>query len=381
MLRRMGAPISFPRALKELPLEPLRRCMGEAEAYLTGGGVRALVRGEVPGGELDVAVDGTLEPLVERLEGEAGVEVRGRHPRFGTATVVISGRRLDLTRTRRESYARPGALPEVEPAPIDADLARRDFTVNAMALPLRGPPELLDPFGGARDLGERILRVLHPRSFVDDPTRAIRAARYASRLGLAPDPRTRELLGATDLGTVSADRRSAELERLADEPTAPAGLDLLAKWGLLPLGEEALGLIAAVDATAAQPPWRGDRDARRRAILLALGGGAAAEAAASLARSTPERPSEAVRLAAGHDRAELLLAAAAGCSWIGDYLTRWSGVSLEIDGDDLRAAGIPEGPAIGAGLRAALEGKLDGALEGGREDELALALAVAREPI
>src|SRR5581483_12290539 len=101
----------------------------------------------------------------------------------------------DLARTRRESYSRPGALPDVEPAAVADDLARRDFTMNAMALRLTEPPgELLDPFGGVADIEARLVRVLHEGSFRDDATRMLRACRYAARFGFALEPVTLALL-------------------------------------------------------------------------------------------------------------------------------------------------------------------------------------------
>ena len=343
--------------------------------------MRDVIAGREPGTDLDVAVEGELEPTIERLGAEAAVEVHTQHPRFGTATIRMDGLRIDLARSRRETYAAPGSLPDVEPASIEEDLARRDFTVNAIALALRAPHELLDPFGGADDVRSGVLRVLHDDSFVDDPTRAIRAARYASRLGYEPDPATLLLLRAADLGTVSADRRFAELARLAAEESAPAGFRLLDEWGLLAIGEDRLGMIDAVDRIAPEPPFAADAADRSRAILLAADGGPRFDAALALAHADPDRPSEAVRLAAGHSGAELLLAAAAGSGWIAEYAREWRGVGLEIGGEDLLAAGIPEGPAIGIGLRGALERKLDGGLVGGREAELALALELAREAL
>src|SRR5690606_25329122 len=108
------------------------------------------------------------------------------HERFGTAKVVLEGHEVDLAGARRETYPEPGALPVVEPADsIEQDLARRDFTINAMALSLDDPAEPIDPHGGAADLDAGLLRVLHPGSFADDPTRALRAARYAARFGFA----------------------------------------------------------------------------------------------------------------------------------------------------------------------------------------------------
>jgi tRNA nucleotidyltransferase (CCA-adding enzyme) len=363
-------------ALERIPLEPLRRALGELDAYLVGGSVRELVSGVEPAGDLDVAVDGELDPVLERL----GVPAT-RHARFETATVDLDGQGVDLARTRAETYPHPGALPEVEPASIDRDLGRRDFTVNAMALRLREPVELLDPFGGRADLGSGVLRVLHDDSFTDDPTRAIRAARYAARLGLEPDEKTLGLLRRTDLDAVSADRRDAELARLAAEDEAARGFDLLARWGLLALAPGTVPLIDAVDRLSGEPPWDEDRSTRSRAILLAAGGGERAAAAEKLSSGQPLTPSEAVRMAAGHQPAELLLAAARGADWVNHLVAEWSSVALEIDGDDLLAAGIPEGPAIGIGLRTALERKLDGGLSGGREAELRAALEVAREAI
>ena len=129
---------------------------------------------------------------------------------------------IDLARARRERYLRPGALPEVEPASLDEDLRRRDVTVNAMALGLDG--ELITVPGAVEDLAGGILRVLHDRSFADDPTRLWRVARYAARLGFAVEPRTRALAHAADPSTVSGDRLGAELRLALREPDPPAAL-------------------------------------------------------------------------------------------------------------------------------------------------------------
>lgn len=370
----MSSDQSLAEALSKLPLGPVREAIGGADAYLVGGTVRELVMDRPLSGDLDVAVDAELDPILERL----GLPAR-RHEQFGTATVHLDGLGIDLARTRTERYPEPGALPVVEPAGIEADLSRRDFTVNAMALRLDEPGTLLDPFGGAEDLRNGTLRVLHDGSFADDPTRAIRAARYASRLELAPDPGTLALLRSADLDTVSADRRDAELARLAGEPTAARGFELLAEWGVLALTADAIETISAVDRLASR--WNADEATRTRAIGLAGIGGDRAEAASRLAASTPARPSEAVRLARSQEHAQLLLAAALGAEWIEQYVNEWSHVRLGIDGGDLMAAGIPEGPAIGLGLRAALERKLDGGLTGGRDAELAAALEVAKGPV
>jgi tRNA nucleotidyltransferase (CCA-adding enzyme) len=342
-----------------------------APVFVVGGAVRDLLLGRGRA-DLDVVVEGDAAALAVRL-GAGTVE----HERFATAKVVLDGHQLDIASARSETYPHPGSLPRVMPAAsIEDDLSRRDFSVNAMAISLAEEPHLIDPHGGQGDLEAGVLRVLHRDSFVDDPTRAIRAARYAARLGLRLEPETEALLQAADLDAVSADRRRAELLRLAGEATAPRGFELLRKWGLMAGREREDGLAARVAELAAAAPWaeRLAPSDRARAVLSAALGPAGNEC--ELATTRPLRPSEGVELARGHDPVELVLARALGAEWLDEYLEKWSSVTLEIDGADLIAAGIPQGPALGRGLAAALRAKLDGELDG-REQELAVALAAA----
>jgi tRNA nucleotidyltransferase (CCA-adding enzyme) len=321
--------------------------------YLVGGAIRDLLLGQGRA-DVDLAVEGDPRALAAAL----GAEITAEHSRFGTLKLEWAGETIDVAATRRERYARPGALPTVElGAPIRTDLARRDFTVNAMAIPLGDPGELLDPYDGQIDLKAGELRVIHAGSFVDDPTRALRAARYASRFGFGIEAGTRELLLATDLDTVTPERRAAELRRLASEPDATRGLELLAGWGLVDLrpGGESLALARDVNRLMAAPPWSGEAN-RPEAILAAALGPAAGEQA--LAEAKPSKPSEAVALVRGHDPIEIVLARAAGAAWLDDWLG-WREVRLEIDGTDLAAEGL-SGPEIGAALDAALRAKLDG---------------------
>ena len=343
-------------------------------AYLVGGAVRDLLLGaDHP--DLDVAVDGDAAALARRLD----VEVTA-HERFATARVDVDGVRIDLATTRRETYERPGALPEVEPAGIEEDLARRDFTVNAMAVALGGEAgELIDPHGGLDDLRDGVLRVLHDRSFTDDPTRALRAARYAARLGLRLEARTAELLAGADLGTVSADRVQAELSRIAADEDPGAAIELLGEWGLtgLELSEVAPQRIRASLAALDRPGWR-DLASREDVVMACVNSDARWEAAVvRLASARPGRPSEGVRIARGHTPLELVAGRAAGAVWLDDLIAVWRHVELDIDGEDLLAAGVPEGRAIGRGLSAALEAKLDGAAAT-RDDEMRIALEAAR---
>jgi tRNA nucleotidyltransferase (CCA-adding enzyme) len=348
-------------------LDLLREAAEGAAIYLVGGAVRDLLLGRRRT-DLDVVVEGDAAAVAQRLGGDA-VE----HQRFSTAKATLGGVELDLASARSELYPAPGALPEVRPAGLLEDLARRDFTVNAMALPLQGPFELIDPHAGHPDLEAGLLRVLHDRSFADDPTRALRAARYAARFGFAVEDRTASLLRAADLGTVSEDRQTAELLRLASEPNAVRGLELVAEWGLLPTRDGAAELVPAVEEVFRQPPWN-DVAERPRALLRAALGPAGREA--ELAAARPSRPSEAVSLARSARPEELALARAMGAAWLDDYVRNWRDVKLEIDGSDLIAAGVAEGPALGRGLQEALRRKLDGEVSG-REEELRVALEEA----
>ncbi|GIK78117.1 MAG: hypothetical protein KJ006_04190 [Thermoleophilia bacterium] len=371
----MTAGIDLDDAIERLRLGRVGAVLGEAGGWIVGGVARALVAGAEPDADVDIAVDRELGPLLDRL----GVRAR-RHDRFGTAVVPLGdGRHADIARTRTEAYPRPGALPDVAPAPIEDDLGRRDFSVNAIAVAIASPHAVLDPFGGAADLAAGRLRVLHRGSFRDDPTRAIRAARYCARLGLAPDRTTRRLLEAAELGLVSADRRDAELRRLAGERAAAEGFALLDEWGVMPLPEGGGELPAAVGQTRLDPLWSGHVEPAVRAMLIAAGASPGLDRALELAAARPASPSRAVRLASGVDPAVLLVARAAGGSWVDRYLREWRDVALEISGDDLLAAGIPRGPAIGAGLAGALDRKLDGEIDAGRSAELAAALEIAAD--
>ncbi len=349
-------------------LDAVREAAGDP-VYLVGGAVRDLLLDRGRSANLDLVVEGDAPALARRL----GAEVL-EHERFGTATVRLDGLEADVAATRTESYPRPGALPEVSlGADIEADLGRRDFTINAIAVPI-AEPSLIDPFGGRADLEAGLLRVLHAGSFLDDPTRAIRAARYASRLGLALEPQTEALLRATDLEAISADRRDAELLRLAAEEQAPRGFELLAEWGLLELRPGGVELARQVAALVGESPWDGFAGRAPTVRAAALGPAGHEQA---LSAAAPARPSEAVALAARHEPEELVLARALGADWLDAYMREWRQLSLEIDGADLIAAGVPEGPAVGRGLAEALRMKLDGEIATGREEELRVALAAA----
>jgi len=368
-------PAKLPERVERLPgIALLREACAGVPAYLVGGAVRDLLLGE-PRTDLDIAVEGDVAGIADALGGEM-IE----HERFETAAVSVDGHEIDIARARAESYERPGALPAVTPATIAEDLARRDFTVNAMAVPLGGEAALLDPHGGADDLAPGVLRVLHDLSFEDDPTRALRAARYAARLGLKLEPGSERLLRLADLSTVSEDRVLAELTRIAGEERPSEALALIASWGLLDLGSGPR-LAAALERLFASSEEWSEFANRDVAILLAAAPGEhplrLRQRAAKLAHhAQPGSPAEVQVLAHDHVPEVLAIARAAGAPWLDDYAARLRHVELEISGYDLVEAGVPEGPAIGRGLNAALAAKLDGEASG-REQELRVALDAA----
>ncbi len=211
--------------------------------HLVGGSVRDLYLGR-PLEDVDIAVEGPPAALPGFLDELRAAESRleAEHPRFGTARLVApDGTRVDLAVCRRETYAHPGALPTVTlGAAILEDLGRRDFTVHAMAreLGLDGAPlEPLDPFGGRADLARKRLRLLHPGSLADDPTRALRGVRYAVRLGFQLDSGFEESLRlARKVGAfarVSGDRLRRGLEEVLLEPAIDSAIALLTALGLL----------------------------------------------------------------------------------------------------------------------------------------------------
>jgi tRNA nucleotidyltransferase (CCA-adding enzyme) len=211
-------------------------------AWLVGGAVRDALLARPSTRDLDIAVEGDAHTLASLLAAGLGSDVEARSA-FGTATVHVDlGEehgivQIDLASCRTERYEEPGALPTVElGASIEDDLPRRDVTVNAIAVSLDGSARLVAAPRAIDDLQARQLRVLHDRSFVDDPTRIVRVARYAGRLGFAVAEETRALaidaVAGGALATLSADRLSTELRLVLREPAWEA-LTLLASWGVV----------------------------------------------------------------------------------------------------------------------------------------------------
>jgi tRNA nucleotidyltransferase (CCA-adding enzyme) len=404
------------RALGAHPGGPQLQLIGRErdDMALVGGAVRDLLLGRPPR-ELDVVVAGDAASLANELASVIGASVT-LHGRFGTAIVEWEAGRVDVAERRAESYPAPGALPEVRPGSVEEDLRRRDFTVNAIAVPLGGPRrgELASAEHSLEDLAGGRLRVLHERSFIDDPTRLLRLARYRARLGFELEERTAELaresLAAGALASVSRARIGAELRLALSEGDALSALTALSELGVLSaidpelsfdevLARRALALLPddgrpdlllmaslllALAGREENPELElfalldgleftaGERDRVLLSALVAVS--LVAEMALSrrlseLHRALRTQPLEAVALA-GALGAEGSSAGAAAADW----LERVRHVNLTITGDDLLAAGVPSGPELGRRLQAALWRKLDGELGVGPEAELDAAL-------
>ncbi len=386
----------------------------DARVYLVGGFVRDLLLGR-PIRDFDAVVEGDGAGLARLLAASLGGRLT-EHARFATASIALpDGRTIDVAAARRETYRHPGALPDVVTgASLVEDLARRDFAVNAMAMEVTARRSLVDPFGGRADLARRRLRVLHGRSFLDDPTRALRGVRYETRLGFLLEGGTRAALRAAleegAMDRVSGARVRTELERIFAEPAPPRSVARLRALGLAgaiapALGAAAdpvrrLGLVAALSASASFSPapdwlcyllsWMSGASATEHgqvADRLALAGAAAKSLrrwAATLARVgaglAALAPSELVRRASGLSPNEIVAAASrlpardrAALLAAGDPS---KAPALSIGGADLLAAGVPAGRAIGAALARTRAAREDGRI--GPEQELEFALRVAR---
>ncbi|MYC33614.1 MAG: CCA tRNA nucleotidyltransferase [Chloroflexi bacterium] len=355
-------------------------------AYLVGGPVRDSLLG-LPVKDLDISVVGDAPALAARLADAAGGRLTA-HQRFGTATVAAEGAVVDLVTARRETYHRPGSLPDVQPGDITDDLARRDFTVNAMAVPLCGDVgQLVDPHGGQDDLRAKVIRVLHQRSFVDDPTRIVRAARYSGRLGfpIADDtlPALNKALPGA-MSTVSRDRVRHEMERIFQEDRPLRVLRLAGELGILTSIHPSLSVnhlpeVIHPDHPEAPLVWLAALAwvlRRCEASAFCVGINAPSDWARVIDDTVALRgkvdqlgqpqlsPSVVCALLDGLSpdslSAACLLSSPTVAERIGRYLSEWRSIAPLLRGTDLLELGVPAGPAVGEALRALRKARLDG---------------------
>jgi tRNA nucleotidyltransferase (CCA-adding enzyme) len=218
--------------------------------YAVGGFVRDLLLG-IDNLDMDITVEGDGVFFAECFAERFGGRVRS-HKKFGTAVLVLpDGRKIDVASTRLEYYESPGALPTVERASLRHDLYRRDFTINTLALSITGDRfgHLTDHYGGQQDIQERVVRVLHNLSFVEDPTRVFRAIRFEQRLGFHIAPHTENLMRAAVrmhlLDKLGGERLLSELVQIMREKEPSAAIDRMSSFGLLQFIHPALKLVPA----------------------------------------------------------------------------------------------------------------------------------------
>ncbi|MBQ12712.1 MAG: hypothetical protein CMJ45_14325 [Planctomyces sp.] len=396
LLSLTGASLSALLKLREIALEQM------LWLYLVGGPVRDALMG-MPIKDLDFVFEGDAPSLAARLAEEMG----GRlvvHPSFGTASVVIDDATIDLVTARRETYPSPGVLPQVTPSGIDDDLARRDFTINAMALPLvQVRPQVLDPHAGIDDLQGGVIRILHPGSFVDDPTRLLRAVRYDQRFGFRMEEDTlRELQQAVAdncLSTVSGDRLRHELERMFEEERPELALGRSVRLGILAGIHPSLTDARTIERFAAftqvsngepstgQNPGGASLLSYLAALTYTLTVGEAEGVISRLnmpsdwartVRNTVELrqlepglanpsllDSQLVEMVEAYADDSLIAVAkvtesSTVAARLGRYLGELRHLSPELDGRDLMVLGVPEGPVMGKILKELRNAKLDG---------------------
>lgn len=378
----------------------LQESLGSAasHAYLVGGAVRDFALGRPPR-ELDVLVEGDVLALVADLDA-LDVKV---HERFLTATVTFDWGEVDFAAARRESYPKPGALPDIETANVVEDRERRDFTINCLRLEMNSL-EALDDSQGWEDLDAGLLRVLHSGSFNDDPTRLWRLARYTGRLLFAAEPETARLAAEAIsdgvLRSVSSQRIGQELVRTVDSSETEHPIVSAIALGLfdgegdlsetaellgraedqfsdrVPLAELRLALLCAAGWSPRDATWNDLGLSESLSKVVAAAGEltqfAAEVANLQLSSDVDERCSR-IPLAVVVAGSQLF-----PNPMVDIWLAEHSLLETPLAGADLIAAGVSEGPSVGIGLRAARQAMLNNSLLG-RAELLEVAINAARE--
>ena len=368
--------------------------------YIVGGFVRDLLLGQ-PGLDFDLVVEGDAIGLARSVAAKHGGQVTV-HTRFKTAQwfpppAMNLPEFVDFISARSESYKHPAALPTVKPGMLTDDLRRRDFTINTLALRLDGKHfgELRDDLGGLEDLQAGLVRVLHPASFVDDPTRLFRVIRYEQRYGFQVTPETLALIPDAHLliDRLSAERVRHELDLILGEEDAASMLNRLAELGILAAVHPALewnpatqtrflnGLAAA--QTLEHPPprralgwtlWLMDVplpglksiekrlhfESGLREPLLA-----ASALFAEVNSLVGKKPSRCVAVLdeiplKATQAVSLALPAGPARQALHDYLETWRHIKPKTTGHDLKKRGLPPGPAYQSILRHLRQAWLDG---------------------
>jgi tRNA nucleotidyltransferase (CCA-adding enzyme) len=380
----------------------------EQRVYLVGGVVRDLLLG-YPNFDLDLVVEGDAVKLAQQVAETSQTKLLAHH-RFGTAKLRYENFTLDLATARKETYAKPGALPAVTPGTLHDDLIRRDFSINAMAISLTANNygELVDPHHGKTDLEHRLIRILHNGSFSDDATRILRAVRYEQRLCFALETQTAQLLkrDIPMLDTISGDRIRHELELIFREKQPEFAVNRLAELRVLPR----ISLFIKGDGWIVEK-FDKARRLKKPTQLLSLyfclliysfsetGTEqflARLNIPAKLSRAmrdtlrlktrlplldkSPLKPSEIYYLLREYEPLAIQANAIASDPSIVHrhlqlYLTKLRYVRTSLDGEELKRLGISAGPEMGKVLQILHKAKLDGEVRT-RADEKKLALSL-----
>jgi tRNA nucleotidyltransferase (CCA-adding enzyme) len=395
--------------------------------YVVGGFVRDLLLG-VNNLDIDITVEGDGILFAERCAEVYGGRVRS-HRKFGTAVLVLpDGRKIDVASTRLEYYESPGVLPTVERASLRHDLYRRDFTINTLALCINSDRfgQLTDHFSGQQDIQERVVRVLHNLSFVEDPTRVFRAIRFEQRLGFHLAPHTENLMRSAVrmhlLDKLGGERLFNELVQILCEKEPTAAIERISALGFLPVIHPMLKLVPATKRVLQESGqvmawfrllYLDDQCETWQVYFMALCDGLTADAFRDTCNRLAIPGQLAARLCSqrhlvfttlkhirqylkqagtvrnsqlniwfGPFALEMLLYLASRASseqvrrFVSLYLTRLRSAAPLLDGNDLLALGLKPGPVFRTIKNQLLYAFLDGEVSS-REDEEALVKSLA----
>ncbi len=388
--------------------------------YAVGGFVRDLLLG-VDNLDIDVTAEGDGVFFAECFAAQYGGRARS-HEKFGTAVLVLpDGRKIDVASTRLEYYESPGVLPTVERASLRHDLYRRDFTVNTLALCINSDRfgQMTDHFGGQQDLQEKVVRVLHNLSFVEDPTRVFRAIRFEQRLGFHIAPHTENLIRSAVrmhlLEKLGGERLLSELVQIMCEKVPTAAIGRMSSLGLLPFIHPALKLVPATERVLQETeqvmawfrllyledrcePWQvyflalcdglKPDEFNDACTRLAIPGRLALRLCSQrhlvfttlnaikrrLKQADEVRNSQLYDWFSGFTLEMLLYMAARASSeqvrrFVSLYLTRLRTVSPFLDGEYLLGLGLEPGPLFGRMMGRLLHARLDGEVNSREEEE------------
>ena len=383
--------------------------------YVVGGIVRDLILGRTPG-DIDLSVTGDAKAFSAELASRIGApspdESQFLTFKISSTEIFPDVSSIDVVTARSETYAESAALPEVEVSSINEDLKRRDFTVNAMAISLMGSDwgTLVDPQNGFGDVMRKRIKVLHDGSFIDDPTRIFRAVRYAVRLGFGIDSRTNELISKSlaNVDRLSGTRVRNEFELVLTESNRVKMFRMSEEIGLLAaispglrIGTKALQVLSdqsEQEAISTELPdllaitmFGLNEDEAKQVVKRfdapaawteSITGNIQLAKHVAVLDQTNLAPSEVAEILRAIPLASIKAYILAGPPLprrekLVEYIEKIQFITPEINGDDLLAIGIPQGPIIGQLIDIVRRAKLDGKVSTKQEE---LDLAKSRLP-